>query len=113
MLTTLYWVGETPLVKLTGKYHCGTLPANRFKYEVTLVGHKLDSVTGFLADNAIIGQWFDNLHETDESCERIVQRAARDFLASDANITSVIVRLWGVAGQAYAEVTADRSDLAD
>jgi hypothetical protein len=103
-------MGETPLVQLSGNKHCGLLKQNRFKFEVWITGQTLDS-NGFLADNAIIGQWFDRLTETAESCELICQRAANDFLKSDITVEKVKVRIWGIRDQAFAEVEATRNDV--
>jgi hypothetical protein len=101
--TTLYWIGETPLVRLLGSDHCGILPANRFKYEVWLSGEKLND-RGFLTDNAVIGAWFDNLKETSWSCELICREAAMAFLAAESSVKAAKVRVWGIRDQAYAEI---------
>lgn len=103
------WQGETPLVKLIGSNHCGTLTENRFHYDVTLYGFKLNE-RGFLTDNKHIAEWFDKLHETDWSCELIAKHAARDFVNLEPNVTRAQVKIWGIRDQAYAEAEACREE---
>lgn len=103
----VFWKGITPNIKLTGEHHCGLLKENRFQYEVTLIGNKLDEV-GFLANNKIIGDYFDSIHETALSCELFAEEAAKTFLKADADCFKAIVRVWGIADTAYAEVELER-----
>ncbi len=94
---------------LTGPYHCG--PNNdsdsprTFRYEVDIrydVAASLDA-RGFLLDNMEFNRYFMSITETDLSCERIAECAARYFKALVP--ATVSVQLWGVPDAARVGVT--------
>lgn len=103
---------QTPSGNGSASGHCGLKKSDapaEFPWEVTCVASELDS-QGFVIDNQDIKKWFDAIEEISVSCETVARIAANVVWSMMEHPYEVRVKLWGLPGVAFAEVTKRADD---
>lgn len=99
------------ITEVTGPFHCGPNHDSPkvFEYEVTL-HYPPDALDdeGFLQDNLTfietVAHYFDRIHTTDLSCERLAQRAARELCeVSPITCCGVKAAIWPIENKVKVE----------